>query len=263
VAKSVNYVASTGIALSGAGSTSGEKKLTIGLALNGDGKIDSSLIPQQAITDVFSAATDIEMTALSAHSGDICIRTDLNHTYILRENPASTLSNWVQLPIPQDLVLSVAGKTGAVTLAKADVGLGNADNTADANKSVARAATLTTARTIDGVSFDGSTAITHYGTCSTAGATAAKVVALTGFALVTGAEVTVMFTITNTAANPTLNVNGTGAKAIYYRNAAIPAAYLSENRVYRFVYDGTRWNFVGDADSGDYFDTIKVNGDVI
>lgn len=37
-------------------------------------------------------------------------------------------------------VTSVAGKTGAVTLNKSDVGLENVDNTADANKSVAQAA---------------------------------------------------------------------------------------------------------------------------
>ena len=36
-------------------------------------------------------------------------------------------------------VTSVAGKTGAVTLAKGDVGLGNADNTSDANKPVSTA----------------------------------------------------------------------------------------------------------------------------
>jgi hypothetical protein len=36
-------------------------------------------------------------------------------------------------------VSSVAGKTGAVTLAKADVGLGNVDNTSDANKTVSAA----------------------------------------------------------------------------------------------------------------------------
>ncbi len=36
-------------------------------------------------------------------------------------------------------VTSVAGKTGAVTLAKGDVGLGNVDNTADANKPVSSA----------------------------------------------------------------------------------------------------------------------------
>lgn len=60
-------------------------------------------------------------------------------------------------------VTSVAGKTGAVTLTKANVGLGNVDNTADSTKSVASAAKLTTARTISltgavtgSVSFDGS-----------------------------------------------------------------------------------------------------------
>ncbi|MEN5279022.1 hypothetical protein ABE527_19010 [Brucella sp. TWI432] len=37
-------------------------------------------------------------------------------------------------------VTSVAGKTGAVSLTKGDVGLGNVDNTADANKSVSYAA---------------------------------------------------------------------------------------------------------------------------
>ena len=36
-------------------------------------------------------------------------------------------------------VASVAGKTGVVTLAKADVGLGNVDNTSDANKPVSTA----------------------------------------------------------------------------------------------------------------------------
>lgn len=39
-------------------------------------------------------------------------------------------------------VTSVAGKTGAVTLNKSDVGLGNVDNTADVNKSVAQAVAL-------------------------------------------------------------------------------------------------------------------------
>ena len=108
---------------------------------------------------------------------------------------------------------------------------------------------LQTARTIDGVSFNGSAAITHYGTCSTAAATAAKTVALTGFSLVTGSMVFVKFTVTNTAANPTLNVNSTGAKAIMYRGSAISAGYLAANRVYAFLNDGTDWEFVGDIDT--------------
>lgn len=112
-----------------------------------------------------------------------------------------------------------------------------------------KAAQLTTARTIDGVSFNGSSNITHYGECSTAAATAAKVVACTGFTLATGARITVRFTATNTAASPTLNVNSTGAKAIQYRNAAITAGYLAANRVYEFVYDGAAYELIGDVNT--------------
>lgn len=109
--------------------------------------------------------------------------------------------------------------------------------------------TLKTARAIDGVNFDGSAAITHYGTCSTTASTAAKTVALTNFTLVTGARIAVKFTVTNTAASPTLNVNSTGAKAIMYRGAAISKGYLEAKRVYEFVYDGTNWELIGDINT--------------
>lgn len=45
---------------------------------------------------------------------------------------------WVKID-NTDLVVSVAGKTGVVTLVKGDVGLGNVDNTSDANKPVSTA----------------------------------------------------------------------------------------------------------------------------
>ena len=108
---------------------------------------------------------------------------------------------------------------------------------------------LATARTIDGVSFNGTANITHFGTCSTAAGTAAKVVSCTGFTLASGAKITVKFTVTNTAANPTLNVNNTGAKAIMYRGAAISAGYLAANRVYTFIYDGTDYELIGDINT--------------
>ena len=94
-----------------------------------------------------------------------------------------------------------------------------------------------------------------YCTCGTAAGTAAKVVTCNGFELETGAKVTVKFTTTNTAANPTLNVNGTGAKAIYYRGAAIAAAHLAQNRTYEFIYNGTQFELIGDID------TTYENGD--
>ena len=91
----------------------------------------------------------------------------------------------------------------------------------------------------------------NFGTCSTAAGTAAKTVTLTAgtFALETGARVLVKFTVTNTAASPTLNVGGTGAKAIQYRGSAITAGYLAANRTYEFVYDGTNYQLVGDINT--------------
>lgn len=53
------------------------------------------------------------------------------------EMPTTNLYNFTKaLTFP---VTSVSGKTGAVTLNKSDVGLGNVDNTADANKTVLQA----------------------------------------------------------------------------------------------------------------------------
>ena len=133
-----------------------------------------------------------------------------------------------------------AGSSGALANVNADTFVGKLSGNATT------ATALATSRAIDGVNFNGSSAISHYGTCSTAAGTVEKVVALSGFTLVTGARVTVKFTVTNTAASPTLNVNSTGAKAIYYRGAAIGAGYLAANRTYEFIYNGTQYELLGD-----------------
>ena len=96
---------------------------------------------------------------------------------------------------------------------------------------------------------NGTSNVINYGICSTAAATAAKVVSCSNFGLITGAEITVKFTTTNTAANPTLNINSTGAKAIYYRGSAISAGYLAANRTYTFRYNGSQYDLVGDLDT--------------
>ena len=97
--------------------------------LDSNGKLASSTIPSVAITDTFIVASQAAMLALStADIGDIAIRTDESKTYILQAVPASTLANWKLLATPTDTVTSVAGRTGAVTLSKTDVGLGNVTN---------------------------------------------------------------------------------------------------------------------------------------
>lgn len=112
------------------------------------------------------------------------------------------------------------------------------------------------AKNINGMLVQGTADRTNYGACSTAAATAAKSVPCSGFALINGAEITVKFTVTNTAANPTLNVNSTGAKPIYYRGSAIPAGQLAANRTYNFRYNGSQYELVGDLDTN----TVNLTG---
>lgn len=88
-----------------------------------------------------------------------------------------------------------------------------------------------------------------YAVCSTAAATAAKTATISGFKLFTGAVAYIKFSVKNTAANPTLNISGTGAKAIQYQGAAISSSYLNANRTYAFVYDGSVYQLIGDINT--------------
>lgn len=83
-------------------------------------------------------------------------------TYVLPPASAATLGgvkigNGVSAAADGTLaadVLSVAGKTGAVTLDKADVGLGNVDNTSDANKPISTAVQTALDAKQDELTFD-------------------------------------------------------------------------------------------------------------
>lgn len=88
-----------------------------------------------------------------------------------------------------------------------------------------------------------------YAVCSTAAGTAAKTATISGFKLFTGAVAYIKFSVKNTAANPTLNISGTGAKAIQYQGAAISSHYLNANRTYAFVYDGSVYQLIGDINT--------------
>lgn len=74
-----------------------------------------------------------------------------------------------------------------------------------------------------------------YATCSTAAATAAKTASLSSYSLTTGGYVAVKFSY-DVPASATLNVNSKGAKAMYYRGAAITAGIIKAGDVAVFVY---------------------------
>lgn len=92
--------------------------------LDSDGKLSDSVIPAIAISESHTVASEKEMLALAAQVGDIAIRTDGTGTWILKQTPASTLANWVQLKSPTDAATSVNGKTGNVTLTTSDIAEG-------------------------------------------------------------------------------------------------------------------------------------------
>lgn len=90
-------------------------------SLNPSGKLESSQLPDVSITDTFVAANQAAMLALTAQTGDVCVRIDLNKSFILKGVSAATLADWQELLSPVATVTSVAGRTGAITLAAADV----------------------------------------------------------------------------------------------------------------------------------------------
>lgn len=136
------------------------------------------------------------------------------------------------------------------------------DEVKSAQSSSASATKLATARAIDGVKFDGTAGIKHYGVCGTAVGTAAKTVTVypygstsgtaATFELQEGAHITVKFTAGNTAATPTLKVNTADAKNIQYKGSNLPSGTatagkysIEPNQILDLIYDGTAWQIVG------------------
>lgn len=79
--------------------------------------------------------------------------------------------------------------------------------------------------------------------CETPYATAAKVVDIPGFELRTGGIVVVYFYY-DVGANATLNVSGTGAKALYYGADALPDGVIKAGDMATFIYDGTGYTLL-------------------
>lgn len=83
-----------------------------------------------------------------------------------------------------------------------------------------------------------------YGTCTTGATTAAKVVTLSSYELVAGGIVSVKFD-NAVGASATMNINGKGAKPIFYRGAKIVAGVINAGDVVTFIYDGSKYIYLG------------------
>lgn len=122
--------------------------------LDATGKVPVAQLPSY-VDDVLEFANLAGFPA-TGEAGKIYVALDTNKTY--------RWSGSAYIYITSGAVDSVAGKTGVVTLVKGDVGLGNVDNTSDANKPISTATqTALNAKqdAITAVTKDSSTGAAH------------------------------------------------------------------------------------------------------
>jgi hypothetical protein len=141
-----------------------------GLAeLDATGKVPSSQLP--AFVDDVLEYANLSSFPVTGESGKIYIAVDTNLQYrwsgtqyviisasLALGETSSTAYRGDRGKIAYDHSQILSGNPHNTT--KADIGLANVDNTSDANKNVLSATKLTTARAINGVSFDGTANIT-------------------------------------------------------------------------------------------------------
>lgn len=106
--------------------------------LDSSGKVNPSQLPAIAITDTFVVASQAAMLALSAETGDVAVRTDLNKSYILKGTNPTVLADWQELLTPTSSVTTVFGRSGAVTAQSNDY------TWAQVNKATSSLADITT-----------------------------------------------------------------------------------------------------------------------
>lgn len=89
--------------------------------LDAASKIPTQYLPALAITSTYVVNSEAAQLALVVEEGDVAVRTDQNRTYIQNGGSAGTMADWTLLQTPPDLVQSVNGQTGTVSLDAADV----------------------------------------------------------------------------------------------------------------------------------------------
>jgi hypothetical protein len=108
-----------------------EKGANNGVAtLGSDGKVPSSQLPTLRLVEVFTAASEAAMLALSdAQSGDMAIRSDFtpDKVFVLTQLPATDVNNWRDVTV-QVSVVSVNGQTGVVVLDTDNINEGSGGN---------------------------------------------------------------------------------------------------------------------------------------
>lgn len=208
-------------------------------------------------TFTLESATDIGVM-MKTYEG--VVRLKLEHGPIATpweyaSGDITTMSNTVN-------TVSETATSNSATISQLTTTLGtNADGTPAANDVVHRIAT--TEHDLDGISSrvtrTEGRVIGHYATSETGAGTTAKTATIMPtysgtFTPANGTTVTVKFTYANTATNPTLNVNSSGAKAIKDHDGGAFTANWAAGDEVTFVYDGTCWR----ADNRSVYSAVSM-----
>jgi len=86
--------------------------------LDSNGKLADSVIPAVAITDTIEVTNKSDLLSSTAQKWDVGIVTSLNKCFILSTNDPTVEANWKELKTPTDAVISVNGRTWAVTVSE-------------------------------------------------------------------------------------------------------------------------------------------------
>lgn len=175
--------------------------------LDSGGKIPTTQLPSISISETFVVASQVAMLTLTAQTGDVAVRTDLNKSFILRGSDPTVLGDWQELLTPSDVVTSIFGRTGVVTAVEGDYTLnllGDVNLTSPTNGQVLR---YNGTQWVNGVDYAGTV------TSITASQPAAGLT-------ITGSPITTSGTLTFALANDLAGVEGLGTTGIATRTAA-------------------------------------------
>ncbi|CAB4129445.1 hypothetical protein UFOVP116_10 [uncultured Caudovirales phage] len=207
--------------------------------LGSDGKVPAAQLPA-FIDDVLEYPTLSSFPA-SGETGKIYVAMDNNKTY--------RWSGSAYIYITSGAVDSVAGKTGVVALVRADVGLGNVDNTSDANKPVSTAQATANASVQAAAATDATTKANAAQSAAIAASTPIAHVGATGSAH--GVATSSIAGFMSAADKGKLDGIQSGATA-YTHPATHPASIITQDASNRFVTDAEKAAWNAKQPAGDY-----------
>ena len=223
------------------------------------------------VTDAFTTTADFVEGAGKSYPAGTNVVVVNTGTTASPTYKFDVLAGFVDLSgyVPTSRTVNGKALSADITLSKSDVGLGNVDNTSDADKPISTAtqnaldAKANKTNIINGAPLS-NTSSYFFATSDTAAATTEKVVSIPSITTLSAGQIIIVKpTVTSTVADSTIKLNNFDAYPMRYNNAAITTSTDSvvwnANFPSIWVFDGTYWVFAGHGlDSNTTYSNMSV-----